>query len=351
MSEPPGQPAISVVILNYNGQKWLERCLESLRAQSIFDRIEVIVADNASTDGSDKLARQAMSGWPNGQFLQNGANLGFCEGNNRGAALARGEYLFFLNPDAWLERECLEVLLKETEAAGAVAANPLVLDYDDDNFQHLICSGIDLFGLPNGAIRSGEVREVFAASGCGYLIRTDFFRRIGGFDRELFMYGDEIDLSWRVWIAGGRIVAVPLARMHHRGAASANPEGGTRIVESRTNENKRFFTNRNALLNVLKNSEHVLLFLALMNLLLLTVEAAAALALVRRWSFVKRGYVEAAQDCWRLRSHICDQRKQIDSYRRRGDFGMLRFLRLTPSRWPEIKRLFQMGVPRVDSAK
>ena len=351
MSEPPGQPAISVVILNYNGQKWLERCLESLQAQSIFGRIEVIIADNASTDASDKMASQAMSGWTNGRFLQNGANLGFCEGNNRGAALARGQYLFFLNPDAWLEKNCLEVLLKETEAAGAVAANPLVLDYDDDHFQHLICSGIDLFGLPNGAIRSAEVREVFAASGCGYLIRTDVFQRIGGFDREMFMYGDEIDLSWRVWIAGEKIVAVPQARMHHRGAVSANPEGGTRIVESRTNENKRFFTNRNALLNVLKNSQHVLLFLALMNLLLLTAEAVAALVLVRRWSFVKRGYLEAAQDCWRLRAHICEQRKQINSYRRRGDFRMLRFLQLTPSRWPEIKRVFQMGVPRVDSAK
>src|SRR3954468_18061270 len=86
-------PIISVVILNYNGARWLERCLASLQEQTIFKRIEVIVADNLSTDGSDRLAEKLVRDWSNGRFIQNGENLGFCEGNNRGAKPAIGEYL------------------------------------------------------------------------------------------------------------------------------------------------------------------------------------------------------------------------------------------------------------------
>src|SRR5262245_60733399 len=110
-SLPKASPAISIVILNYNGAKWLDRCLESIRQQTIFERIEVIVADNASSDGSDQLAQKLLEGWPNGRFIANGGNLGYCAGNNRGAAAATGKYLFFLNNDTWLEADCLEKLL------------------------------------------------------------------------------------------------------------------------------------------------------------------------------------------------------------------------------------------------
>ena len=113
---------ISVVVLNYNGAPWIEKCLASLRSQSIADQIEVLVADNASTDGSDRTAEQLLADWPRGTFLQNGSNLGFCEGNNRAARKARGPWLFFLNNDTWLEPDCLERLLSETEARDATAA-------------------------------------------------------------------------------------------------------------------------------------------------------------------------------------------------------------------------------------
>ena len=94
-TQPTAAPLISVVILNYNGAKWIERCLLSLREQTIFSQIEVIVADNLSSDGSDLLSEKVLRGWPNGRFVQNGANLGFCEGNNRGVKPATGQYCFF----------------------------------------------------------------------------------------------------------------------------------------------------------------------------------------------------------------------------------------------------------------
>ncbi len=194
MTTDSSPPLLSVLVLNYNGLAWIERCLESLRQQTILDRMEVVVADNRSTDGSDRMAERLLASWPNGRFVQHGENLGYCEGNNRAAQLARGEYLLFLNNDTWLEPECLERLLAETRAARATAATPLVLDYDSDNFQSLGAAGFDLFGLVADRRPFAGTREVFMPEGCAYLIRRDAFEALGRFDPVFFMYADELDL-------------------------------------------------------------------------------------------------------------------------------------------------------------
>jgi len=85
---------------------------------------------------------------------------------------------------------------------------------------------------------------LFATCGCAYVIRADIFLQVGGFDTEFFLYSDETDLSWRVWAAGYRVVGIPAARVHHRGAVAVNPQGGTRVVEARTSPDKRYFANR-----------------------------------------------------------------------------------------------------------
>jgi GT2 family glycosyltransferase len=128
---------VSVIVLNYNGARWLARCLESLRAQTIFDQIEVIVADNVSSDGSERLGKQIIESWPRGVFVQHSQNLGYCEGNNRAAEAAHGQYLLFLNNDTWLEPSCLEQLLAEVQRTSAGAAAPLILNYEDNSFQSL----------------------------------------------------------------------------------------------------------------------------------------------------------------------------------------------------------------------
>src|SRR5688572_25455803 len=113
----------------------MHRCLESLRTQTIFQQIEVLIADNASTDGSDKLAAELIASWPNGRFIQNGANIGFGAGSNRAVERAKGKYLFFLNADVWLESDCLEKVYRATEQAQVGATGLLVMDYDDDTVQ------------------------------------------------------------------------------------------------------------------------------------------------------------------------------------------------------------------------
>jgi GT2 family glycosyltransferase len=222
-----------------------------------------------------------------------------------------------------------------------------VLNYDDDSHQMVFGVGFDIFGLPAFAEVKPEISELFMPPGCSYLIEAKLFRDIGGFDKEIFLYADELDLSWRVWIAGRRCVAVQSARLHHRWAANVNPKGDGKIVEFRTSDSKRYYSNRNNLLVLLKNARHILLLTVPLLLALLTLEALAGWILLRRWSFVKRTYLDALRDCWRLRGHIMAERRRIRTFRRRSDWWMLRFLTWRLNRWDEFQRLRQFGVPKV----
>jgi GT2 family glycosyltransferase len=338
---------VSVIILNYNGARWLERCLNSLRGQTILARTEIIVADNLSTDGSDQLATRLTEGWPNARVVQHGKNLGYCSGNNVAAALARGRYLFFLNNDTWLENECLEILIREVENAGASAGCPLVLNYEDQSFQSMGALGFDLFGLPTARMPTCRTGVVLMPEGCAYLIERALFEKLGGFDPEFFMFSDELDLSWRVWITGGQAVAVPASKLHHRGAAQVNPQGGGQLIEFRTSDTKRFYANRNGLLVLLKNAKNVLLLAVLLQLALLACEAVVSLVLVRRWSFVKRAYWGALKDCWHLRSHVVAERRRLRPLRCRSDWWMLRFFRWRLNRWDELARAWRLGLPKI----
>lgn len=350
MSQPrAAQPKISVVILNYNGQQWLARCFESLETQTIFADIEVIVSDNKSADGSDQFAAAWLERTGRGRVVQNGANLYYCGANNNGATVANGEFLLFLNNDTWLERDCLEHLYDETVHAGADAAAPTVFDYDDNTFQSGGECGLDLFGMPTAGPPVNRVIETFASPGCSLLVRTETFRKIGGFPPELLIYADETDLSWRVWISGGKIISIPSARLHHRGAAVVNPEGKTKTVESRTSDTKRFLANRNGILLLMKNCQHILFLLLIPHLLLLLAEAAASLLLVRRWSYIRTSYLSAIAAAFGMHKHVFEWRRRIRKFRRRGDFFMLRFLKFRPARWDDVKRMFRFGPPKVDA--
>jgi hypothetical protein len=285
-------------------------------------------------------------------IVRNPDNLGFCEGNNSGARVATGRWLLFLNNDTWMEPDCMEKLVSGTEKLGAVASTPLVLNYPDDSYQDFGFYGFDLFGLPSptGSVSAAiRTREVFIAGGCSYFIRSDAFNLVGMFDSEFFIYSDDSDLSWRVWIAGYKVVGISEARLHHRGAAGVNPSGGVSMVEYRTNDRKRFLTNRNSMLTLLKNGQHLLLLPFVPLVAWLFLESLAGALLLRRWSFVKATFWSALLDCWRLRQHVSQERKRVAAFRKRSDFWMLRFFKLRPNRSDEVMRVFKFGLPRVDA--
>jgi GT2 family glycosyltransferase len=344
-----GQPLVSIVVLNCNGAIWLPKCFETIKAQTIIGQIETVMVDNNSTDDSVAVARKLLSDFPNACIVRNSENLGFCEGNNSGARAARGRWLLFLNNDTWLEPDCMEKLIAGTEKLGAAASTPLVLNYPDNSYQDFGFYGFDLFGLPSPSAVATGTREIFIAGGCSYLIRTDVFNQLGMFDAEYFIYSDDADLSWRVWLAGYKVAGIYEAKLHHRGAAGVNPSGGITTMEFRTNDRKRFLTNRNCLLTLLKNGQHVLLLPVIPLVALLFLESLAGALLLRRWSFARASFWSVLGDCWRLRGHIARQRKAVATFREHSDFWMLRFFKLRLNRWDEVKRTLKFGPPRVDA--
>ena len=335
---------VSVILVCYNSRQWLTKCLESLRAQTINSEIEIIVVDNASTDGSQELAEKLTNGWLNARVVQTGRNLGFGGGNNVGARVARGRYLYFLNPDTWFERDCLEQLYLTTEREHAGGAGATVLEYEDDTLQAKGSDGFDLFGNPVSPSRGRDPQPLFCIAGF-YFIRRDLFMRLGMMDEKFFMYGEEMDLSWRIWISGEKIVYAKAARMHHRGAVAVNPAGGTKTVENRTSTLKRYLANRNFLLVIAKNGQHFLTLMLISCVALMLAEGVATILITRSGAVVRRTCLDAIADFWRLRDHVCEQRCHIKGLRRRSDFWMLRFLRLGFGRGHEVASILRRGFP------
>ena len=343
MSHPSA--LISVVVVNYNCLRWLDRFFPSLQKQTIFEQTEIIIVDNTSRDGSAENCEKQMAAWSNGVFLQTGGNYGFGGGSNRGARIARGKYLLFLNPDVWLEENCLAELWARAETTGVQAACPLVLDYDSDAVQTVGSSGFDLFGSVIPAKPEKNLERVFSV-GTFFFISRELFEKVGGFDEMFFLYNEEMDLSWRVWMAGECVALVRSARIHHQ-AASA----GDRAVENRTNETKRFYANRSQLLTLWKNASGPLLLLVLTQITLIIAETAVGMILTRRLSYARWALLRPVADCWRLRRHVLQERQRNRVFRRRGDWWILRhFFRLGFGRWMDIKRLFKFGV-KIEPAK
>jgi GT2 family glycosyltransferase len=219
--------SVSVVVVNWNRAALLDKCLQSLAVQSQTG-FEVIVVDNGSTDGSQELiTRFCQSSAIQVQIIRNTENLGFCEANNQGIRLARGEYIALLNNDAeaepgWLEAMCKE--LGKRPDFGMVASKILV--HEDprkiDKAGHLIYLDGQNRGRGSGEIDTGQydqVEEALWPDGCAALYRKSMLDEIGGFDEDLFAYGDDAELGLRARIAGWRCVYVPQAVVrHHRGA-------------------------------------------------------------------------------------------------------------------------------------
>jgi N-acetylglucosaminyl-diphospho-decaprenol L-rhamnosyltransferase len=334
-------PIVSIIVVSYNCQKWFARFFQSIKMQTIFDRCEVIMVDNSSTDGSPEICEQEMKSWTNGRFLPTGGNYGFGGGCNIGVRAAQGKYLFFLNPDVWLEPDCLEKFVQHAETSASKVFSAMELGYDNEKFMPGShgqgAPGFDIFGCTTSPSPKENPDELFAI-GSFYFIRRDLFEKIGGFDDEFFLYGEEMDLSWRARIAGESIELVRSARVHHAAAGSTDKRG-------RTNELRRFYANRNQLLTIMKNAQGPLLLLVFTHIALISAETIAGALLARKPSFFRWSLFEPVADCWRLRGYILSQRRLIHSYRQHGDWWITRrFFRFGFGHWADIKRFLNGGV-------
>ncbi|BCS87979.1 glycosyl transferase [Pseudodesulfovibrio sediminis] len=216
-----------MVVLNYNGLKVNEACLNSLRQEGT-PGVEVLFVDNDSTDGSFEKAQQE---YPEFVHQQNGTNLFFAGGNNRGLETVLSgdtEFIFILNNDTVVEPGCIDRLQTFLERHPEVGAcQPLLCSMD--NPEKIASGGCRLGGVGKAWDHAcGQPLEtvgdkpyqVLGVTGGAMLVRTSVLRSVGLFDESFQMYFEDVDLSLRMRNAGWELYCVPTARVLHKGSAS-----------------------------------------------------------------------------------------------------------------------------------
>lgn len=257
---------VSVIILTYNSisklGKFFDRVLESVLKQDYPD-YEVFVVDNGSADGTPRYVEKVYGKYyANLRVVRLGKNYGWSGGNNRGALLARdSRYLLFMNDDViLLESSLIHKLVSAISKQERLAAvQPLIINRDGT----LNC-GLDLglSGLPKMIQypRGYPLSPAFYVSGAALLTRTEIFFKIGMFDKDLFLYHDDADYSWRLRLVGYEVACIVDAKAYHLGSATLGVESPQYY----------YYLMRNNIWVIAKNSSIPWLFIRLLLMLLET---------------------------------------------------------------------------------
>ncbi|MDD5552197.1 MAG: glycosyltransferase family 2 protein [Candidatus Pacebacteria bacterium] len=327
-------PAVSIIVLNWNGKKWLKECFSSIYKQNFKD-FEVILADNNSSDSSVEYTRK---NWPKVKIIELSKNFGYAEGNNKAAKISQGEFLLFLNNDTKIQNNFLEKLYRSAQKEKDAILTPTMLGYNGEKIfpEDKKYLGIDRFGYPLLA------KKPFYADGAALFIKKTIFKELYGFDKDYFMFQEDIDLSWRARLLGYNIIPVLSAEVYHFCGGTA---GGSRKNEGRhkTSTFRRYHTEKNSLSNLLKNYEYhnilisVPIFLLLgwgeAFLYFLTGQFSASIAILKAhfWNLVNIKKTFA-------------KRKKIQTARKINDKQIMKHMSKGSGKWEVLKKI---GIPNV----
>ncbi len=276
---------VSVILVNYRGADDTITCLQEFaRVEWPADRLELVVIDNDSGDGSAEKIRAAV---PHAKVIESGGNLGFAGGCNLGVAHASGEWVAFLNNDARPGPQWIAAAVEAMESdpsIGAVASK--VLDWDG-NLVDYVDGSLTWYGA--GYKREAEKpdspeydvpKDVLFGTGAAMFVPTALYREIGGFDERFFMFYEDVDLGWRLNLLGYKVRYVPGSVAFHKHHVTMKKFGNFR---------EAYLLERNALLSMYKNLDDESLAKAL----------PAAMALAVRRSIARAGVDASALDLQR----------------------------------------------------
>lgn len=297
----------SILIVTWNAGENLFNCLSALSRQTTKE-FEIVVVDNGSTDG---VVDGLESRWTESQIIVKRlqTNQGFAIANNIAAKLANGEWIILLNADAYPEPNWLENLLK------AAKRNPQYNFFSSRQLQyrapHLLDGSGDAYHVSGLAWRwyygfpaaqyGLEQKEVFGACGAAAMYRREDFLAVGGFDETFFSYVEDVDLSFRLRLYGGRCLYVASAIVHHVGSASMG----------KTSNFSYYHIHRNLIWTFFKNMPMPFLVLFLpLHIVVNTYLALRILVSERRWIAVK-----AKWDALLGLPRVLRARKKIQSMR------------------------------------
>lgn len=296
---------VTVIIVNWNGGDMLRRCLNDLLRQTV-PPTRILVMDNGSTDGS----AEKVAGLAGVAVRTLGENLGFAAGNNRAFLDCDTEFVALLNPDAFPEQDWLEKLLAAARAYPDVAAfgsRQMVADVESvvdglGDVYHL--SGLVWRRGHGRSLRAADLvpREIFSPCAGAALYRRDALVDVGGFDEDYFCYLEDVDLGFRLRLAGYRAMSVPDAVVHHVGSATT---GGQHSDFS------LYHGHRNLVWTFVKDMPGILFWLMLPLHLLLNLASIVWFALQGRGRVIlraKRDALFGLPKMWRKRRQVQSRR-------------------------------------------
>lgn len=248
------KPLVAIVILNFNGKKFLQKFLPSVLASS-YENFKIIIADNASADDSVSFLQQ---NFPAIELILLEKNFGFAEGYNQALARVEADYFVLLNSDVEVTKNWIEPIIQLMESDEKIAfCQPKILSYkDEETFEYAGAAGgwLDVLGYPFARGRVFGVLEkdtnqfpnsmnIFWATGAAMFAKAAVYKQLGGFYAYLFAHQEEVDLCWRAQLAGYKIACCTQSAVYHVGGGTL-PQGHFR---------KTFFNFRNNLIMLSRN--------------------------------------------------------------------------------------------------
>jgi GT2 family glycosyltransferase len=212
-------PFVTLLVLNYNGRKYLSSCLDSL-LKTDYPNFKVVVIDNSSSDDSVGFVKK---NYPNVGLVRNDENLGYARAINSAMKIVESEYVVFLNNDIVVEPDWLKQLIPFMKMKDVAAVNPKILFLDNKRVINSVGGSCDVYGVGwnrgNGEFDNSQydaVEEVFYVNGTAMLTRKSVWTDIGTFDERYFLYGEDLDWCWRARLKGYKLLYVPSARIYHQ---------------------------------------------------------------------------------------------------------------------------------------
>ena len=243
MKKNKNKPKISIIIVNWNGKKWLKECIDSLKYQD-YEDAEIILVDNDSSDESIEFLENRYAS--DVKIIKNKNNFGFGKANNIGVENSRGDILFFLNNDTRFPSDLISSMVEFKNDSELNIVGPRVLDDSGVDLLHGIYIGMDFMGYPGG-----PTKKMFYIDGCSLMISKEDFLKLGKFDEEYFMYGEDVDLCWRARLAGMKMGICENVKLTHYGGGSSEKTNNSRnhVVPVW----RRYEVDKNTVRSILKN--------------------------------------------------------------------------------------------------
>lgn len=240
------KPRVSIIIVNWNGGAIFKACLNSLSKLN-YPNWELIVVDNGSVDGSQKLS-------PNSKLIQNKENLGFAKANNQGFKISSGKYILLLNNDTKVNQNFLSLLVDKLEEDSTIGViQPKIFIWDKPGCLDNVASYLTKTGflqhigyMEKDNKNYNNERFTFSAKGACMLIRRELIEKVGLFDEDFGNYFEETDFCWRVWLLGCKVLFFPKAHIYHKVGFSSKRQNQTFIF---------YHSLKNRLLSMIKNFE------------------------------------------------------------------------------------------------